>query len=105
MSTENIPNRDSSLQEIGDFVVRNLRKQGKQSLGVSKIGPRGQVCLYRSADGWDTRALKPAINRFSIGLNLVVCLDIRTMEPASGFSGRMATKAPVFSPDSLLAGC
>lgn len=51
MTTEKIPNGFSSLQEIGSFVVRNLRKQGKQAMGPSTVGIPEQVCMYRSPDG------------------------------------------------------
>ena len=40
-----IPNKDSSQQEIFDFVLNNLRKQGKQALDA-----KGN-CVYRADDG------------------------------------------------------
>lgn len=46
--------KDSSLQEIGSFVVQNLRKQGKKSVHPNTnpfLYGSGMLCAYRGDDG------------------------------------------------------
>lgn len=46
----NIPNKDSSLKEIGDYIIINLRKQGKKAEDHDTQFGVG-ACAYRGDNG------------------------------------------------------